>query len=165
MAASVIVRGVGVLALLASGASAASAASVGEAARDGASPPHDNPACRAGQAYVAAGNAFRPDRIAEIFAQKVDFTGPDGVKRQDHADIAALYASLTGKADVVRRVAHLAPVGPQACLMEMENSENGGPYAASAVAHFEVDEHGKVVRFLPFVLTSRGAWMGKLFGK
>jgi len=54
----------------------------------------------------------------------VDFTGPDGVKRQD---IAALHASLVDKANVVRRVAHLAPIGPRDCLMEMENSEDGGP--------------------------------------
>lgn len=47
------------------------------------------------------------------------------------------------------------------------NGEQRGrwPYAASAVAHVEVDERGKVVRFPPFVLTSQGPWMGKLFGK
>lgn len=124
-----------------------------------------NPACRAGEAYVAAGNAQDSDRIARIFADKVDYTGPDGIHRDDHSDIAAVYKRYTGKMDLVRRVSHAGPIDEHSCLVEMESSENGGAFSPSAVVHLEVDASGKITRFLPYVLTARARWLAEVLQK
>jgi hypothetical protein len=124
-----------------------------------------NPACRAGETYVAAGNAQDSDRIAAIFADRVDFTGPDGVHRESHSDIAAVYKRYTGKMNLVRRVSHAAPIDERSCLVEMESSEDGGPFLPNAIVHLEVDASGKVVRFLPFVLTARARWLAEVLQK
>lgn len=118
-----------------------------------------NPACRAGQEYMTRVNGDIGSTGA-LFADTVDYIGPDGLPKTTNAEITATYIAAgevkkAHKMGAVARIVHLVPIGATECLMEFDQivSDGGKPYLV-AIDHFGVDKAGKITFFRPFVQTA-----------
>lgn len=118
-----------------------------------------NPACRAGQEYMTRVNNDIGSTGA-LFADKVDYIGPDGLPKTTNAEITATYIAAgevkkAHKMGAVARIVHLVPIGATECLMEFDQvvTDGGKPYLV-AIDHFGVDKAGKIIFFRPFVQTA-----------
>lgn len=113
------------------------------------------PACRAAKRYIALANAGAFDQMGDLFAEPVDYVGPDMVARTHRVDVARVYggmAQVFGSNPPQARVLRLAAVGTRECFLEFEffNRIPTQPIRSSGVDHFTVDDAGKVVRFRPY---------------
>jgi hypothetical protein len=116
---------------------------------------HLTPACRAAESYIELANAGKFVQMGNLFAEKVDYIGPDMMARSSRAEVAKLYA---GQAEVYHgaspraRVLRLAPINGNECFLEFEflNLMENPPASVSGVDHFTVDTEGKVIRFRPY---------------
>lgn len=113
------------------------------------------PACNAADRYIALANAGAFDRMGDLFAEVVDYVGPDMVTRTHRADVAEVYSGMAqvfGSNPPQARVLRLAPVGAKECFLEFEffNRIPTQPVRSSGVDHFTVDDAGKVIRFRPY---------------
>ena len=117
------------------------------------------PACRAARLFIDYLNSRNFEGIAQLFADPTDVTGPDGLKYHRGADVAA-FMGRGFKAMTTHwrfKIANVVPVGKNACLLEFEVSEDGGPFEAVAVDHIELNAEGKIIRFLPYIAANRAA--------
>ena len=113
------------------------------------------PACRAAHDYTTLGPAK-----SDVFADQVDYIGPDGKAKSSKADILAGYAAAGAKMQQSARastfrITHLLPIGERECLLEFEQTDaSTGEYFLVAIDHFKVNDQGKVIFFRPFVQTA-----------
>ena len=61
------------------------------------------PACAAAKAYVDLINAHRLGEVGSLFADKVDYIGPDAVHRSTRADVTKVYADVGEPQRMIRR--------------------------------------------------------------
>lgn len=142
--------------------SAALAGLVGLASAAVAAPPGGKGqtlACGVGTAYVDAINAKNPQALRILWADNVDYTGPDGVKR-DRAGIDELYDRGVKNRDWDSKIVSTSPFGDNGCLVEIWSDDtNTGNYTPAVIDRFEVNAAGKITRFNPFLAanTSKSA--------
>jgi hypothetical protein len=110
------------------------------------------PACVAARSYFELGTQHRFTEMGALFAEKVDYIGPDGIARSSGADVAKIYAGMKDthfrqlvQSDIFR----LVPIGDNECFLEFAVSPSDGN-TLFAVDHFIVDGQGKVIWFRPF---------------
>jgi hypothetical protein len=134
------------LVLLASGSPA------GEIAKES-----QNRACRVGQRYLEYLGNLKFGDIGDLFAEPTDYLGADGATVHHPGEVTAAYMRLMGSTKPRRyRVASLAAIGPAGCLVEFEVvDQRSGEYVPAAIDHFEVNNQGKIVRFLPYFVSSQ----------
>jgi hypothetical protein len=114
---------------------------------------HDlTPGCVAARKYIDLGAAHRVAEIGGLFADKVDYVGPDGVARSDGGKVAKVYASMS-KSDWALHskvtLLRLVPLHRNECFMEFTSGPPEGPMLYG-VDHFIVGSDGKVIWFRPF---------------
>lgn len=116
------------------------------------------PACEAAARYIELLTAEKFAEVRSLFADEVDYTGPDGKPLSRGDDVGALYARLGPqmKDRMKGKIDSLVPVGANECLMEFSTQVDPAAhrYALSAVDHFVVGPDGKVVRFIPYFQTA-----------
>lgn len=112
------------------------------------------PACRVAKSYIDLINARDVNGVRDLFAEKTDYTGPNGLPLTTRDEVGKSYerglTSPTSKTWQFR-VANLAPFGKSGCLLEFETAFQPDQFELAAVDHFEVDAQGKVVKFMPYV--------------
>ena len=116
---------------------------------------HVTPACLAAKSYIALANAGKFAEIGDLFAEKVDYIGPDMKARSSREEVAKLYAGMAPAFQELPPRAHvlgLAPLRPNECFLEFEffNRMAAPPSKVSGVDHFTVDDQGKIIRFRPY---------------
>ena len=122
------------------------------------------PACRAAKQYIDLAIADRFQDIADLFANKVDYVGPDAVALSDREDIRKGYIAV-GDAEKKAGKPHgpilerLVPLNDNECFMEFERFDYAAAaYRLYAVDHFIVGADGKIVWFRPFFQENSGHW-------
>jgi SnoaL-like domain len=116
------------------------------------------PACRAAFRYVELLTEEKFSELRSLFADEVDYIGPDGKPLSRGEDVGALYArvgpQMNGRTKA--KIDSLVPVGANECLMEFRTLVDpaAGLYKLSAVDHFTVAADGKVTRFVPYFQTA-----------
>jgi hypothetical protein len=122
------------------------------------------PACRAAKRYIDLAIAGRFQEIADLFADKVDYLGPDAVALSDREDIRKGYIAI-GEAEKKAgkphgpRLERLVPLNDNECFMEFERFDYAAAaYRLYAVDHFIVGPDGKVVWFRPYFQESSSHW-------
>jgi hypothetical protein len=149
------------------GASAASAQSASsaepETSSSGAVVPL-TPGCRAANEYIDLAMAGRYQDIGSLFAEKVDYVGPDAIARSNREEVTKVYAAL-GQAEKKAGKPHgpilkrLVPLNENECFMEFEIFDfPAGAYRLYAVDHFIVGPDGKIVWFRPYFQESSLHW-------
>ena len=112
------------------------------------------PACHAASRYVAMVNEGKLGGLGSLFADTVDYTGPDGKHRSTRAEVEAMYAGYakaTSNRSLGFELFSLTPVGADECLMEFGITErNTGSFVLAAVEHVFVGRDGKINRFVPY---------------
>ena len=113
------------------------------------------PACHAAERYIALANAGAFDRMGDLFAEAVDYVGPDMVARTHRADVAKVYSGMTqvfGSNPPQAQILRLAALGTKECFLEFEffNRIPTQPIRSSGVDHFTVNDAGEVIRFRPY---------------
>jgi hypothetical protein len=116
---------------------------------------HLTPACLAAESYIDLANAGKFAQMGNLFAEKVDYVGPDMEARSRREEVARLYAGMAGIFHGLPPQAHvlrLAPLRANECFLEFEffNRMATHPSKVSGVDHFTVDEQGKIIRFRPY---------------
>lgn len=112
------------------------------------------PACRAAQQYNEITNEGRFSDVGALFADEVDYIGPDAIARSTREEVDDLYRRI-GMAVKSRpphsRIVRLVPVNLNECFYEFDQFEHEtGSYRLAGIAHFIVDDEGKIVWFRPF---------------
>ena len=112
------------------------------------------PACRAANRYVAMVNEGRLADLPTLFADVVDYIGPDGQHRSTRAEVAAMYsgyAQATKNKSLGFELFSLTPIGKNECLMEFGISEpKTNRFVLAAIEHIFVAPDGKIDRFVPY---------------
>jgi hypothetical protein len=116
-----------------------------------------NRACRAGQKYLEYLGNLQFGDIGDLFAEPTDYLGADGAVVHHPGEVTAAYMRLMGSTKPRRyRAVSLAAIGPSGCLVEFEVADQqSGKYVPAAIDHFEVNNQGKIVRFLPYFASSQ----------
>ena len=121
-------------------------------------------ACRAAKQYIELAIEGRFQEIADLFADKVDYVGPDAVALSDREDIRKGYIAI-GEAEKKAgkphgpRLERLVPLNDNECFMEFERYDYAAAaYRLYAVDHFIVGPDGKVVWFRPYFQENSGHW-------
>jgi hypothetical protein len=123
-----------------------------------------NLACKAALDYLECVEARDAKGMRALFADVIEYYGPDGVFRSDPAEVEALllagWETPNPQYPTKNKLANLLPFGERGCLMEFGwlNEETGGVIFA-AVDRFEVNDAGKITFFLPYFATSQ---LGKI---
>lgn len=112
------------------------------------------PACATAKTYVALIDAQRLDEVGSLFAEKVDYVGPDAVHRNTGVEVTKVYADI-GKAikkyPPKMRVTRLSPINDNECFLEFDSYNYATHrYVLLAVDHFITDAQGRVIFFRPF---------------
>jgi hypothetical protein len=112
------------------------------------------PACRAAKNYIDLISQNRLDKMGGLFADQVDYVGPDAVSRSSGEEVGKLYAQLgdrtKSKAPKVR-LGRLVPLHDNECFMEFDLFDDAaGRYKLTAIDHFIVGSDGRIVWFRPF---------------
>jgi len=122
------------------------------------------PACRAAKRYIDLAIDGRFQEIADLFADKVDYVGPDAVALSDREDIRKGYIAI-GEAEKKAgkphgpRLERLVPLNDNECFMEFERFDYAAAaYRLYAVDHFIVGPDGKVVWFRPYFQENSSHW-------
>ena len=155
---------------LALGLAGTNAASAQDSAQDIVPPPsssaktHLTPACKVAKQYIELAKAGRFAEIGDLFADKVDYVGPDARALNNREDIRKGYI---GVGDVEKkdgtppgpRIERLAPVNQNECFLEFERFDyRAAAYRLYAVDHFIIGADGKVVWFRPYFQESSVHW-------
>jgi hypothetical protein len=86
-----------------------------------------------------------------LWAENVDYTGPDGVKR-DRAAVIELYDRGVKSRDWTSKIVSTSPFGSNGCLVEIwSDVTNSGNFTPAVVDRFEVNAAGKITRFNAYV--------------
>ena len=118
---------------------------------------HVTPACHAAQLYVKAAMEGRHSGISDLFADDIDYTGPDGLQRHHRSELDALGAKYMGRmrAPPIMGIQNLVPVAPDVCLLRFSMQDRTTKQVTPvAIDYFRVNKEGKVVEFKPYILTS-----------
>jgi hypothetical protein len=112
------------------------------------------PACATAKTYVALIDAQRLDEVGTLFADKVDYVGPDAVHRDSGAEVTKVYADIgqaIKKYPPKMRITRLSPVNGNECFLEFDSYNYATHhYVLLAVDHFITDAQGRVIFFRPF---------------
>ena len=110
------------------------------------------PACVAARRYIDLGREHKAADIGTLFAETVDYVGPDGVTHSTGRQVADVYAAMS-KTDWARlsevHLYRLVPLNQNECFMEFSSGPPSGPILY-AIDHFIVNGQGKVIWFRPF---------------
>jgi hypothetical protein len=123
-----------------------------------------SPACRAAKQYIDLAREQRFAEIGDLFSDKVDYVGTDGVGHTNREDISKAYIALGENAKksgkpLRPRLERLSPLHDNECFMEFDNFDYAeGAYRLFAVDHFIVGPDGKVVWFRPFFQENMAQW-------
>jgi hypothetical protein len=121
---------------------------------------HDNPACRAGQKYTVAARSGDTVAYAAIWADKVDYIGPDGKALGTNKEVVEVYQKYVHP-EVVRKlppqfISNLLPINDTECMVEFAQIDPATKATVFlAVDHFKVDAAGKVIFFRPYAQTAQ----------
>ena len=122
------------------------------------------PACRVAKQYIDLANDGRFSEIGDLFADKVDYVGPDAVALRNREDIRRGYIAV-GEAEKKTgnprgpRLERLVPLNDNECFMEFERFDHAAAaYRLYAVDHFIVGPDGKVIWFRPYFQESSNHW-------
>jgi hypothetical protein len=122
------------------------------------------PACRAAKQYIDLAVDGRFREIGDLFADKVDYVGPDAVALRNKEDIRKGYVALeelarkAGKPNRPR-LERLVPLHDNECFMEFDVFDYAAAaYRLFAVDHFIVGPDGKVVWFRPYFQENASHW-------
>lgn len=111
-------------------------------------------ACATAKTYVELIDAQRLNEVGSLFADKVDYVGPDAVHRSTRAEVTKVYADVgvaRKKYPPKMRITRLSPINDNECFMEFDSYDYSKKrYVLLAVDHFITDTAGKVVFFRPF---------------
>jgi hypothetical protein len=122
------------------------------------------PACRAAKRYIDLAIDGRFQEIGDLFADKVDYVGPDAVALSNREDIKKVYVAL-GEVAIKAgkphrpRLERLVPLNGNECFMEFDVFDYASAaYRLYAVDHFIVGPDGKVVWFRPYFQENSSHW-------
>ena len=121
------------------------------------------PACRTAKQYIDLASARHYREIGDLFADKVDYVGPDARALNSKEDIAKGYIALavaeTKAGDPGPRMTRLVPLHDNECFMEAERFDHvAGVYRLFSIDHFIVGPDGKIIWFRPFFHESATRW-------
>jgi hypothetical protein len=117
-------------------------------------------ACNTAHTYLEYTKKLDSKALRTLFADKVDFVGYDGQTVTDPDKVAAGYEegfTRIRNSDYPSKfeLNHLLPFDKNGCLMEFSYfDQKKNKFVLAAVDHFEVDEQGKITRFLPYFASS-----------
>ncbi|MEZ5736791.1 MAG: nuclear transport factor 2 family protein [Novosphingobium sp.] len=115
------------------------------------------PACRAAKEFLECLNTQDAKRIRGLLANEVQMVGPDGRTLTDPAEFEAIEEQGFNNMEQPWRfeLVNLLPFGSHGCLMEFTvASDSEMAFRPGAIDHFEVDDEGKIVRFIPYIAAS-----------
>jgi hypothetical protein len=122
------------------------------------------PACRAAKRYIDLAIAGRYEEIGDLFADKVDYVGPDFRALGNREDIRKGYIAI-GEGEIKAgnppgpRLERLVPLNDNECFMEFERFDHAAAaYRLFAVDHFIVGPDGKIIWFRPYFQESSSHW-------
>ena len=122
------------------------------------------PACRAAKQYIDLAIEGRYQDIGDLFADKVDYKGPDAVALSSREEVTKVYASLgevekkAGKPHGPR-LKRLVPLNDNECFMEFEIYDYASAaYRLYAIDHFIVGSDGKIIWFRPYFQENSSHW-------
>ena len=121
------------------------------------------PACKTAKAYADLAVAGHYREIGDLFADKVDYLGPDFRALSDREDIRKGYIAI-GVIEIKAgnpgpRMERLVPLNDNECFMEFERFDyEAAAYRLFAIDHFIVGPDGKIIWFRPFFQESAAHW-------
>ena len=121
------------------------------------------PACRAAKRYVDLAAAGHYREIGDLFADKVDYVGPDFRALSNREDIRKGYIAI-GVIEIKAgnpgpRLERLVPLNDNECFMEFERFDyEAAAYRLFAIDHFIVGPDGKIIWFRPYFQESSTHW-------
>ena len=121
------------------------------------------PACKTAKAYADLAVAGHYREIGDLFADKVDYLGPDFRALSNREDIRKGYVAI-GVIEIKAgnpgpRMQRLVPLNDNECFMEFERFDyEAAAYRLFAIDHFIVGPDGKIIWFRPFFQESATHW-------
>lgn len=121
------------------------------------------PACRTAKQYADLAVAGHYREIGDLFAEKVDYLGPDFRALSNREDIRKGYVAI-GVIEIKAgnpgpRMQRLVPLNDNECFMEFERFDyEAAAYRLFAIDHFIVGPDGKIIWFRPFFQESATHW-------
>jgi hypothetical protein len=112
-------------------------------------------ACDAAEEYVKLINNSKYDSVGGVFADDAVYMGPDGKTRHGSKEIGAFYSRFLPIFKPQLRASRFFAQGNE-CMMELENKNQSGEFAPTAVDHFTVDAAGKVSKFIVYLRPGAG---------
>jgi hypothetical protein len=122
------------------------------------------PACRAAKRYIDLASARRYKEIGDLFADKVDYVGPDARALSNREDIKKGYFAVAEAETKAGnppgpRLKSLVPLNDNECFMEAERFDHvAAAYRLFSIDHFIVGPDGKVIWFRPYFQESSSHW-------
>jgi hypothetical protein len=120
------------------------------------------PACRVAQSYVSLVASLQTDAIVMLFADNTDYLGPDGVTRHHSSEIKAAFAKSFANNDgkpLQLKIASLVPNSDDSCLVQIEIlKQETAEYMPLGIDHIQVNKEGKIIKLLPYCVTSQLAY-------
>src|SRR5271170_600981 len=112
-------------------------------------PLHLNSACRVSKAYIRLLNDGEFPEMGALFADRVDYVGPDAVPRGSRDEVTKVYIHLgdsfkSGPPKI--RITRLIPMQGNECFLEFEMFHpDTKQFKLTAIDHIKVDGEGRII--------------------